>query len=50
VQVEDIIICIESCQIMGGGKEGVRRVIEGVETTKIKDIHSWDSSRNPFEH
>jgi hypothetical protein len=35
---------------MGGGREGVRRVTEGVELTKEKYIHSWGMLRNPFEH
>jgi hypothetical protein len=50
VQVEDIRICIESCYIMGGGREGIRESNKGVELTKVKYTHSGDMSRNPFEY
>jgi hypothetical protein len=34
-----------------GVQEGrVRRETEGVELTKVKYTHIWDTSRNPFEH
>jgi hypothetical protein len=34
----------------GVGREGVRESKEGVELTKEKYTHSWDTLRNPFEH
>jgi hypothetical protein len=33
-----------------GGRDGVRESNTGVELTKMKYIHNWDTSRNPFEH
>jgi hypothetical protein len=32
----------------GGGKEGKGRVTEGVEVTKVKHSHTWDTLRKPF--
>jgi hypothetical protein len=49
VQVEDMMICTESCRIMGGGKKGEGRVTERIELTKLMHIHSWAAQRNPFE-
>jgi hypothetical protein len=34
---------------MGGGRDGVRRITEGVELTKVKYTHNRDILGNPFE-
>jgi hypothetical protein len=52
VKVEDTTICIKIICIGkgGGGKEEIRDIMEEVEQTKVKYIHSETTSRNSFKH